>query len=71
MLEGAYGKGKEGRGKYCDIVDAFSGDAGWSLEWWVLEILLECLVSARANAFDTGMDGDGAGASGSAELWML
>ena len=67
MLEGAYGKGKEGRGKYCDIVDAFSGDAGW----WALEILLECLVSTWANAFGTGMDGDGAGATGSAELWML
>ena len=68
VLVGVYGKGKEGGGKYCDIVDSFSGDAGRPLEWWVLGILLECLVGGWANTFGTGMDGDSAGATGSAEL---
>ena len=42
-------------------MDALSGDAGWSLEWWVFEILLECLVGGWANAFSTGIDRDGTG----------
>ena len=72
MLAGVCGKGKRkgkgGGGKYCDTVDAFSGDAGWSLEWWAFVTLLECLVGGWANTFATGIDGDGAGATGGAEL---
>ena len=60
-------RGKEG-GKRCDVVDALSGDAGWSLEWWTFRTLLECLVGGWANTFGTGIDRDGAGATGGAEL---
>jgi len=43
------------------------GRAGW-FKWWVFEILLECLVGGWANTFGTGIDRDGAGATGGAEL---
>ena len=52
--------GREG-GKHCDVVDALSGDAGWLLEWWAFEILLECLVGVWANTFSAGIDRDGTG----------
>ena len=53
-------RGREG-GKRCDVVNALSGDAGWLLEWWAFEILLEYHVGGWVNTFSAGIGRDGTG----------
>ena len=72
VLEGVYGKGKEGGGKYCDIVDAFFGRCRVIVRMVGLgdSFGMPCQCVGK-RVWCTGMDGDSAGATGSVELWML